>query len=97
MCSFIGVGYLGLFGLWLMEGSWSVQGCSLRCVGKEEAAEQKKQEERSLSGFWGDGRVRRWLLGGHKKERPVMYLCSGTSPAVPVSKDLLEAGEYAPL
>ena len=29
VCSFIGVGYLGLFGLWLMEGPWSVQGCLL--------------------------------------------------------------------
>ena len=39
MCSFIGVGYLGLFGLWLMKGSWWVQECLLRRVGEEEAAE----------------------------------------------------------
>ena len=38
-----GVGYLGLFGLWLMEGFWSVQGCLLRRVGEEEAAEQKQE------------------------------------------------------
>ena len=50
-----GVGYLGLFGLWL-EGSWSVWGCLLRCVGEEEAAEQEKQMstfERVLFYTWG--------------------------------------------
>ena len=34
--SFIGVGYLGLFGLRLMKGPWSVQGCLLRQRTKEE-------------------------------------------------------------
>ena len=33
---FIGVGYLGLFGLRLMRGPWSVQGCLLRQRTKEE-------------------------------------------------------------
>ena len=39
---FVGVGYLGLFGLRL-RGSWSVQGCLLRCVGEEEAAGQERK------------------------------------------------------
>ena len=42
VCSFLGVGYLGLFGLQLMGGSWPVQGCLLQCVGEEEAAGQKR-------------------------------------------------------
>ena len=33
---FVGVGYLGLFGLRLMKGPWSVRGCLLRRRTKEE-------------------------------------------------------------
>ena len=43
VCSFLGVGYLGLFGLRLIKGSWSVQGCLLRRVGEEEAAGQERK------------------------------------------------------
>ena len=43
VCSFLGVGYLGLFGLRLMGVYGSVQGCLLRCTGKEEAAGLKRK------------------------------------------------------
>ena len=49
---FIGVGYLGLFGLRLMRGLWSVQGCLLRCVGEEEAAGKKVPMEISEMGVY---------------------------------------------
>ena len=45
VCSFIGVGYLGLFGLWLMEGFCSVQECLLRRGGKGRAEQGKLLEE----------------------------------------------------
>ena len=47
VCSFLGVGYLGLFGLRLMGESWSVQGCLLRCVGEEAAGLERKRKKSS--------------------------------------------------
>ena len=78
VCSFIGVGYLGLFGLWLMEGPWSVQGCFLRCVGKEEAAEQKKQEEKELLILFSREEGRRRRVQRPRNAAIWLWLCSST-------------------